>query len=91
MLKPTMCPTHERSSDHSSPIARLARLFEASLLLDKIHNATVAMTRPIPEVIFEKDELFVTVQALINLQTLLNEERGDGNPIYAGGVAFCHT
>jgi hypothetical protein len=61
------------------------------LLLDKIHNATEAIDRPTPEVIFDKDELILTVQALVNLQTLLNEEIGDGTPLYSGGVAFCHT
>jgi hypothetical protein len=61
------------------------------LLLDKIHNAIEAIDRPTPEVIFDKDELILTVQALVNLQTLLNEEIGDGMPMYSGGVAFCHT
>jgi hypothetical protein len=61
------------------------------LLLDKIHNAIETIDRPTPEVVFDKDELILTVKASVNLQTLLNEEIGDGIPLYSSGVAFCHT
>jgi hypothetical protein len=37
------------------------------------------------------EELILIVQTLINLQTIMNEEIGDGIRLYAGGLGLCHT
>ncbi|KAK9252678.1 hypothetical protein V1507DRAFT_436037 [Lipomyces tetrasporus] len=86
LLKPTLCPTHLHHQDRTNPICRLARLFEASSLLDKIHTT---LNSPTAEHAFK--ELISTVETLINLQTILNEEIGDGVQLYAGGLGLCNT
>ena len=35
------------------------------------------------------EELILTIQTLINLQTILSEEIGDGIHLYAGGLGLC--
>ncbi|KAH6669808.1 hypothetical protein B0J14DRAFT_671429, partial [Halenospora varia] len=87
VLKPTICPTHLHDQDRTSPICRLARLFEASSLLDKIHTT---LNSPTAEHALNVEELILTVQTLINLQTILNEEIGDGIHLYAGGLGLCN-
>ncbi len=87
-LKPTLCPTHEPDSDRNSPTFRLARLVEASSLLDKIHNT---LNSPTAEDAFNDEELILTAQTAINLQTILNEDIGGGVHLYAGGLALCQT
>jgi hypothetical protein len=88
MLKPTLCPTHQHGQDRSSPICRLARLFEASSLLDKSHDI---LNRPMEEDPFDIEELALTIQAANNLQTLLMDEIGDGAHLYSGGLILCNT
>jgi hypothetical protein len=39
---------------------------------------------------FNMDELILTVQTSVNLQTILNEEIGDGVHVYSGGLALCN-
>ena len=87
-LKPTMCPTHQHDQDRTSPICRLARLVEASSLLDKIHTT---LNSPTAESAFNIEELILTVQTLVNLQTILSEEIGDGIHLYAGALGLCNT
>jgi len=36
------------------------------------------------------EELILTVQTLIVLQTILNQEVDDGIHLYAGGLALCN-
>jgi hypothetical protein len=88
LLKPTLCPTHLHDQIRRNPICRLARLFEASCLLDKIHTT---LNSPTAENAFNTEELILTVQTLINFQTILNEEIGDGIHLYAGGLGLCNT
>jgi hypothetical protein len=83
-----MCPTHQHDQDRASPICRLARLFEASSLLDKIHTT---LNSPTAEHAFNMEELILTVQTLINLQTILNEEIENRIHLYAGGLGLCNT
>ncbi|KAF4631364.1 hypothetical protein G7Y89_g6759 [Cudoniella acicularis] len=88
VLKPTLCPTHQQDQDRTSPLCRLSRLFEASSLLDKIHTT---VNSPTAEHAFNMDEVILTVQTLINLQTILDEEIGDGIHLYAAGLGLCNT
>lgn len=36
------------------------------------------------------EELFLTIQTITNLQTILNEEIGSGFHLYAGGWGLCN-
>lgn len=38
---------------------------------------------------YNMEELILIVQTIINLETILNEEIGDGIQIYAGGLSLC--
>ncbi|KAI0123778.1 hypothetical protein BJ170DRAFT_687030 [Xylariales sp. AK1849] len=87
MLKPTICPTHHQEQDRTSPKCRLARLLEASSLLDKIH----ATLNPTAGHALDKEDLLLTIQTLINLEMILNEEIGDGIHLYAGEMGLCDT
>ena len=87
ILKPTICPTHQHDQDRTSSICRLARLFEASSLLDQSHTTT---NIPTTEHANNLEELGMTVQTLINLRTILNEEIGDGIHLYASGLSLCN-
>jgi hypothetical protein len=53
-----------------------------------MHNK---LNSPTEELAFNMQELVLTVQALTNLQTILNEEIGDGIHLYSGGLDFCNT
>jgi hypothetical protein len=83
-----VCPTHQHDQDRSSAIVRLSRLFEASSLLDQIHTT---LNSPTAEDAFNMEELILTIQTLLNLQTILNEDVGDGVHLYAGGLSLCNT
>jgi hypothetical protein len=83
-----MCPTHHQEQDRTSPKCRLARLYEASSLLDKIHTT---LNSPTAEHAFNMGELILTVQTLINLETILTVEIRDGIQLYAGGLGLCNT
>lgn len=43
------------------------------------------------ELSFNMEEFILAVQASINLQTILNEEIGNGVHIYVGGLSLCIT
>jgi hypothetical protein len=88
VLKPTICPTHQHDQDRTSPIYRLARLLEASSLLDVIHTT---LNSPTAEHAFNIDELMLTVQTLINLQAILDEEIGASIYLYSCGLGLCNT
>ncbi|EXJ82580.1 hypothetical protein A1O3_06393 [Capronia epimyces CBS 606.96] len=88
LLKPTLCPTHWHGQDPTDPICRLARLVEASFLLDKTHSI---LNSPTAEHTINIEELILTVQTIINLQTILGEEVKDGVHLYAGGLSLCNA
>jgi hypothetical protein len=83
-----MCPNDKYDQGRISPISLIVRLSEASYLLDKIHTT---LHSPTEEHAFSMEELNLAVQALTNLQTILNEEIGNGSSLYAGGLVFCNT
>jgi len=87
LLKPTLCPTHMHRQNRADPICRLARLVEGSSLLDKIHTT---LNSPTVEHTFNIEEILLTVQALLNLQTILSEELGSKNLLYVGGLRLCN-
>jgi hypothetical protein len=66
----------------------LARLVEASSLLDRIHNT---LNTPTAEHGINVEELILTVQAIINLQMVLDKEVGDGVWLYSGGLGLCNA
>jgi hypothetical protein len=86
-LKPAVWPTHQHDQDRTSPICRLIRLYEASSLLDKIHTI---LNSPTTEHTFNVEELLLTIETSINLQTILHEDTGDGVHLYVGGLALCN-
>ncbi|KAH8663395.1 hypothetical protein BGZ60DRAFT_411213 [Tricladium varicosporioides] len=88
ILKPSICPTHQHTQDRTSSICRLFRLFEASSLLDNIH---ATLNSPTVDHELNMEELILTVQTIINLQAVLNEEIGDGIYLYLGGMSLCDT
>ncbi|KAE9367245.1 hypothetical protein N431DRAFT_495533 [Stipitochalara longipes BDJ] len=88
LLKPTLCPTHDHNQDPTTSICRFSRLVEASSLLDKINTG---LNSPTAEHAFTMEELMLTVQTSVNLQTILNEEIGNGIHLYSGGLALCNT
>jgi len=49
------------------------------------------LNNPTAEHAFNMGELILTVQTLINLETILTEEIGDGIHLYAGGLGLCNT
>ncbi|TVY41848.1 hypothetical protein LOCC1_G004835 [Lachnellula occidentalis] len=86
-LKPALCPTHNPDQDRTGSICRLSRLIEASSLLEKIH--ITLNTSPVehePNIA----ELILTVQTLVVLQGILNQEVGDGIYLFAGGLNLCN-
>lgn len=87
LLKPTICLT-QLQQDRSSPLCRLSRLFEASALVDKIHNAN---HNPTAEAAFNMEEIMLTVSTSNNLQTILLEEIGEDHHIYSAGLGLCNT
>ncbi|KAF8863900.1 hypothetical protein BDZ45DRAFT_582934 [Acephala macrosclerotiorum] len=86
-LKPTFCPT-QLEQDRSSSLYRLSRMFEASALVDKIHNANY---NPTAEAAFNMEEIMLTVGTSNNLQTILLEEVREDHHIYSGGLGLCNT
>lgn len=88
LLKPSLCPTHELNQDKNSPLCYLARLVEASSMLDKMHTS---LNNPTVEQDFNMEELMLTVNASVNLQTILDEEVPDEDHLYSGGLGLCHT
>ncbi|TVY84641.1 hypothetical protein LSUE1_G000522, partial [Lachnellula suecica] len=83
-----MCPTHDPGQDKSSSVCRFARLFESSSLLDNIHdilNSPEAGHAP------NREELMLNFQTLINLQTIVTEEVGDGVQLYSGAIALSNA
>jgi hypothetical protein len=88
ILEPTLYPSHDHGQDQSRPICRFARLFEASTLLDKIHDI---LNIPMAENPFDIKELILAIQAVNNLQTLLMGQIGDGVHLYSGGLTLCNT
>jgi hypothetical protein len=83
-----MCPAHQHGHNRTSPVCSLSRIFEASSLLDKIHTT---LNSPTVEHEFNTEELILTVQTLINLQTIVSGEIGDGIHLYSSGLGLCNT
>lgn len=83
-----MCPAHQHDHSRTSPICSLSRIVEASSLLDKIHTT---LNSPTVEHEFNTEELILTVQTLINLQTIVSGEIGDGIHLYSSGLGLCNT
>ncbi|KAH8423955.1 uncharacterized protein LDX57_001711 [Aspergillus melleus] len=73
--------------DTRSPLWNLSRLFEASTLLDNIHNA---LHNPTSEHAFNMEEIALLVETSHSLRTLLIEEVEDADQIYSGGLGLCH-
>jgi len=86
LLKPSLCPTHFHQ-DRKDPLIPLARLVEASNLLDKIHTT---VNSPTTEKEFNIEEYILTIQTIINLQKILDQEIDGGIRLYAGGLALCN-
>ncbi|KEF55877.1 uncharacterized protein A1O9_07457 [Exophiala aquamarina CBS 119918] len=86
LLKPALCPTHFHQ-DPTNPIFPLARLVEASNLLDKIHTT---INSPTAESTFNIEEYILTIQTIINLQTILNTEIENRIHLYSGGLGLCN-
>jgi len=82
-----MCPIQKSHQDPTTTICRLARLIEASYLLDKVNTN---LNSPAEEHAFSMDELILTIQTAVNLQTIIKEEIGDGVHLYSGGFALCN-
>ena len=57
-------------------------------LLDKIHTT---LNIPTAEHEFNTEELILTIQTLINIQAILNEEIGNRIHLYACGLGLCNT
>ncbi|KAL2842084.1 hypothetical protein BJX68DRAFT_244937 [Aspergillus pseudodeflectus] len=74
--------------DTRSPLWQLARMFEASTLLDNIHNV---LHNPTSERAFNVEEIGLLVETSYSLRTLLIEEVEDADQIYSGGLGLCHT
>jgi hypothetical protein len=63
-------------------------MFEASTLLDNIHNV---LHNPTSEQAFNVEEIGLLVETSYSLCTLLIEEVEDADQIYSGGLGLCHT
>jgi hypothetical protein len=63
-------------------------MFEASTLLDNIHNV---LHNPTSEQAFNVEEIGLLVETSYSLRTLLIEEIEDADQIYSGGLGLCHT
>ncbi|GFG25991.1 hypothetical protein IFM61606_05954 [Aspergillus udagawae] len=74
--------------DTRSPLWRLSRTFEASTLLDNIHNV---LHNPTSEQAFNVEEIGLLVETSYSLRTLLIEEVEDADEIYSGGLGLCDT
>ncbi|RDH36051.1 hypothetical protein BDQ94DRAFT_167685 [Aspergillus welwitschiae] len=74
--------------DTGNPLWQLSRLFEASTLLDNIHNA---LKNPTSERTFNTEEIRLLVETSYTLRTLLIEEVEDADQIYSGGLGLCQT
>lgn len=74
--------------DTRSPLWQLSRIFEASTLLDNIHNV---LHNPTSEYAFNVEEIGLLVETSYSLRTLLIEEVEDADQIYSGGLGLCHT
>ncbi|TVY86578.1 hypothetical protein LAWI1_G007127 [Lachnellula willkommii] len=86
-LEPVLCPTHDPDHDRTDSICRLSRLIEASSLLEKIH---ITLNSSSIEHESNIEELILTVQTLVVLQGILNQEVGDGTYLYSGGLNLCN-
>ncbi|KAE8319549.1 hypothetical protein BDV41DRAFT_520188 [Aspergillus transmontanensis] len=75
-------------NDTRNPLWQLSRIFEASTLLDNIHNA---LHNPTSEQTFNTEEIGLLVETSCSLRTLLIEEVEDADQIYSGGLALCQT
>lgn len=66
---------------------RFFRLFDASMLLDKIRTAIYnhAAERP-----FHMEEIMLTVDTSTKLQSIIMGEIGDVNEVYSGGLGLCN-
>ncbi|OJJ07492.1 hypothetical protein ASPVEDRAFT_46794 [Aspergillus versicolor CBS 583.65] len=85
--KRTFWPSgHEE--DAGSAIWRFSRTFEASTLLDNIHNA---LHNPTAERAFNIEEVQLLVETSNSLRTILAEEVVHADEIYSGAVALCDT
>jgi hypothetical protein len=73
--------------DTRSSLWQLSRAFEASTLLDNIHNV---LHNPTPEQAFNVEEIGLLVETSHSLRTLLLEEVEDADQIYSGGLGLCH-
>ncbi|KAE8397464.1 hypothetical protein BDV37DRAFT_291983 [Aspergillus pseudonomiae] len=74
--------------DKRSPLWQLSRMYEASTLLDSIHNA---LHNPTSEQAFNVEEIGLLVETSHSLRTLLTKEVEDMDQIYSGGLGLCHT
>ncbi|OJK04245.1 hypothetical protein ASPACDRAFT_1864064 [Aspergillus aculeatus ATCC 16872] len=83
----TPWPT-ELEKDTRSPLWQLFRIFEASTILDKIHNV---LHNPTSEQAFNVAEIGLLVETSYCLRTLLIEEVEDADQVYSGGLGLCHT
>ena len=63
-------------------------MYEASTLLDSIHNA---LHNPTSEQAFNVEEIGLLVETSHSLRTLLTKEVEDMDQIYSGGLGLCHT
>ncbi|KAB8273796.1 hypothetical protein BDV30DRAFT_248870 [Aspergillus minisclerotigenes] len=73
--------------DTRHPLWQLSRIFEASTLLDNIHNA---LHNPTSEQTFNMEELRLLLETSYSLRTLLIDEVEDADQIYSGGLGLCH-
>ncbi|GKZ31299.1 hypothetical protein AbraIFM66950_011659 [Aspergillus brasiliensis] len=73
--------------DTKSPLWQLSRMYEASALLDNIHNV---LHNPTPEQAFNVEEIGLLVETSYSLRTLLIEEVEDADQIYSGALGLCH-
>ncbi|OOF96660.1 hypothetical protein ASPCADRAFT_514912 [Aspergillus carbonarius ITEM 5010] len=83
----TFCATG-LEKDRTNPLWRLSRVFEASTLLDSIHNV---LQNPTSEQAFNAEEIRLFVETSNSLRTLLVEEIEDADEIYSGGLGLCNT
>jgi hypothetical protein len=56
-------------------------------MLDKIHTT---ISNPTSEQIFNVEEVMLTVQTSITLQTILTEEILAEDHLYSGALGLCH-
>lgn len=80
--------TYDEKQSPTSPKYRLSHLFGASSLLDNIH---AILNNSTPDHATNVEELILTIQKLINLETILTEGIGDGIQLYSSGFGLCNT